>query len=50
MAKVNSTGAWVITLARAGYGVAFVCRPARPHQADWGSGYRAARRGIPGPA
>jgi hypothetical protein len=27
MSKGNSTGAWAVTLARAGYGVALVCAP-----------------------
>jgi hypothetical protein len=27
MSKGNTTGAWVLTLARAGYGVALVCAP-----------------------
>ncbi len=50
MSKGNSTGAWVITLVRAGYGVALRVCAAGTHQADWGSGYWAARWGIAGAA
>ena len=40
MSKGKSTGAWAVTLARAGYGVALVCAPQALIKADGGSGCR----------
>ena len=50
MSKGNSTGAWAVTLVRAGYGVALLCAPQALIKLTGDPVYWAAGWGVTGPA